>query len=355
MRLLVITQKVDRNDAILGFFHRWLIEFGKHWTRVHVVCLQEGPHALPENISVFSLGKEESKSRLEYIGRFFKYIFMHRNDYDAVFIHMNPIYLVLAGWLWKLLHKPVGLWYVHKSADIKLRVAHFFADKVFTAVKESFPMKSTKLHVLGHGIEIDQFVCGPRKHGNGDNKEVQLLVVGRISKIKNDDVILHAAKFLKQSYNLSFQLTFVGAPISEQDERYFTILKKIVDEYHLNEEVRFIGEVPNYEVASYYCEADIVLNVGSTGGLDKTVIEAMAAKRLVLSTFSGLADFFAPYEKLLMPLQGSAESLAEKIVGLLECSERETITEHLYKTAEKHFAVGTLVYSLSDHLKEQLS
>ena len=27
MKLLVITQKVDKNDAILGFFHRWLIEF----------------------------------------------------------------------------------------------------------------------------------------------------------------------------------------------------------------------------------------------------------------------------------------------------------------------------------------
>lgn len=30
MRLLIITQKVDENDAILGFFHGWIAEFAKH-------------------------------------------------------------------------------------------------------------------------------------------------------------------------------------------------------------------------------------------------------------------------------------------------------------------------------------
>ncbi len=38
MRLLITTQKVDKKDPILGFFHRWLEEFDKHRERLRVVC-----------------------------------------------------------------------------------------------------------------------------------------------------------------------------------------------------------------------------------------------------------------------------------------------------------------------------
>ena len=31
MNLLLITQKIDKDDPILGFFHRWVEEFAKHF------------------------------------------------------------------------------------------------------------------------------------------------------------------------------------------------------------------------------------------------------------------------------------------------------------------------------------
>ena len=58
MRLLIVTQKVDREDDLLGFFHQWIIEFAKHCESVTVICLEEGSHRLPSNVRVFSLGKE---------------------------------------------------------------------------------------------------------------------------------------------------------------------------------------------------------------------------------------------------------------------------------------------------------
>ena len=252
MRLLVVTQKVDRNDAILGFFHRWLIEFAKQWEHVYVICLEEGSYALPENISVFSLGKEKNISRLKYVSRFFKYIFMHRNDYDAVFIHMNPIYLVLAGWFWKLLHKRIGLWYVHKHVDLKLRIAHIFADEIFSAAKESFRLKSKKLHILGHGIDLSQFVCPPRLpsgetgSSKGLGSPVEILTVGRITKIKNCDIILKTARLLKDKHKLFFKLTFVGTPISKEDRLFFEKLKRLTNEYNLTDRVVFRGAVPHH-------------------------------------------------------------------------------------------------------------
>jgi len=73
MRILIITQKVDLDDPLLGFFHRWLEEFAEHTECVHVVCLEEGRHTLPQNVAVTSLGKERGASRLEYLATFYHY------------------------------------------------------------------------------------------------------------------------------------------------------------------------------------------------------------------------------------------------------------------------------------------
>ena len=37
IKLLIITQKVDRNDDVLGFFHGWITEFAKHVEEVTVL------------------------------------------------------------------------------------------------------------------------------------------------------------------------------------------------------------------------------------------------------------------------------------------------------------------------------
>lgn len=47
MNLLIITQKIDQNDDVLGFFHRWVEEFSKYCELVIVICLQKGEYDLP--------------------------------------------------------------------------------------------------------------------------------------------------------------------------------------------------------------------------------------------------------------------------------------------------------------------
>ena len=59
MKLLILTQKVDKNDPILGFFHRWVEEFARHCEQVTVIALGVGEYDLPQNVRVFSLGKEQ--------------------------------------------------------------------------------------------------------------------------------------------------------------------------------------------------------------------------------------------------------------------------------------------------------
>src|SRR6478609_2539072 len=105
MKLLITTQALDSQDSNLGFFHRWVEEFAAHCEKVTVICLREGEHVLPNNVTVLSLGKEAGTSRLTRAVRFLTYIHRYRGEYDAVFVHMNPEYIVLGGYFWRRWHK----------------------------------------------------------------------------------------------------------------------------------------------------------------------------------------------------------------------------------------------------------
>jgi len=37
MKLLIITQAVDKNHPVLGFFHRWVEELAMHFVHIFVV------------------------------------------------------------------------------------------------------------------------------------------------------------------------------------------------------------------------------------------------------------------------------------------------------------------------------
>ena len=63
MKLLIITQKVDMNDDNLGSFHEWLKKLAEK-ADIFVIGNYVGKYDLPENVKVFSLGKEIGVGRL---------------------------------------------------------------------------------------------------------------------------------------------------------------------------------------------------------------------------------------------------------------------------------------------------
>ena len=64
-KLLIITQKVDAQDDLLGFFVDWIAEFARRFEEVHVVALEVGTHSLPGNVTVYSLGKDSGKTKIQ--------------------------------------------------------------------------------------------------------------------------------------------------------------------------------------------------------------------------------------------------------------------------------------------------
>lgn len=257
MKLLIITQAVDAYDPSLGFFLRWIEEFAKHAESIEVVCLKEGKHLLPHNVRVHSLGKEKGTSRIKYIWNFYKYIWQLRHHYDTVFVHMNPEYIVVAGVLWRLMNKKVALWYTHKSVNLKLRIAVLFSHIVFTASKESFRLRTKKLHVMGHGIDTD-FFSSDASIVRGD----WLLSVGRLMKSKRHDLAIRMA--IKEGKELRI--------IGEGPERKH--LEALAVE--LGARVHFLGGLTHAQLRDEYRKAAYLIHTSETGSLDKVVLEALA-------------------------------------------------------------------------------
>lgn len=284
MKLLVVTQAVDQNDPILGFFHGWLLEFARQCESVEVICLREGKHDLPANVHVHTLGKlhhEESLliDRLRYAVRFLILIVRLVRQYSWVFVHMNPEYVLLGAPLWLLLRKRVALWYTHKSVTIKLWFALPFVRHVFTASAESFRIKSKKVLVTGHGIDTDLFDV-PRTL---QKDFLRIITVGRLSSSKRVEALVEAMTFLPR-FGIPYRLVIVGDSVTKADIQYKSDLLQKIHDLNIDLWVTFTGAKESKEIPALLASSDVFLHASDTGSLDKAILEAMSERCIVISS-----------------------------------------------------------------------
>ncbi len=321
MRLLICTQIVDTEDPILGFFHGWLLEFAKRFESVHVICLKEGKHDLPAHVHIHSLGKEYGVSYIRYITRLMSYVWTLRNEHDVVFSHMNPHYIVLAGWFWRLKKKKIFFWRNHAKMNVLTRIAASFARRVFY----TSPYACTRIfsHAVQMPVGIDMSVFQPQADVN--RRDHTVLLLGRLSPVKRPEIFMEASTLVPQYSFHSY------GSVQEGAHAYHAMLEEKSQGH-----VTFHSAVPNYETPKIYSAYDIYVNLTPEGSMDKTVLEASACGALVLvanTSFKGLVP-----EECLISGQ-SPEALASHIRVLTELPRE---TKEAYRVqlqrmvAEKH-------------------
>lgn len=329
MKLLILTQKIDISDPVLGFFHSWVIEFAKYCDKVTVICLEKGGYELPSNVKVISMGKERrsGNARLRkyifrwfYVFKFYKYIWQEKKNYDFVFAHMNPEYVVMGGMFWKLWRKKVSLWYVHRNVDFKLRLAEKMVDFIFTASEESFQLPSKKIKILGHGIDTTKFKIQNSRFKTEKNI-FKIVYVGRISEIKNQKLLIEAVNILVNKWGKkNIRVDFVGIPVYDKDREYLAMLKKMTEENKLNNNIEFKGSIFYKDMPPIYNNAYLSINLCPTGGLDKAVLESMASGCLVVTSNQSFKNILP---SSFLVLESNPLKLAEIIQLILELPENE--------------------------------
>lgn len=310
MKLLVVTQKVDKNDENLGAFYYWFEKLGEGLEKVVLIVSSLGPSPLAANTEAYSLGKEKGRGRIGRIWKFWEFFSHHYAKADAVLFHQIPEFAMAAAPFLVSLRKPSGLWYAHKSVTWKLKVAERIVDHVFTSSPEGFRLPSKKVHYVGQAIHTEMF----RPPSSISTPEtLRLLTVGRISPVKNYETLLRASLILKEKWNRTWILSIVGGGLMARDAAYLESLKKFVKENDLLKEVHFYGSRPYSEIPSILQEHDFFVNLSRTGSLDKAVLEAMSSGLTVLTSNEAYRSLLPPQYFLEL---ASPEFLAGRIMAL---------------------------------------
>lgn len=332
MKLLITVQKIDIDDPILGFFHRWIEKFSEHYQKITVICLEKGECNLPSNVRVLSLGKElrertdlgNSKrsvlggqlQKIKYIARFYHLIWRERKNYDAVFVHMNQEYILLGGKLWLLLGKKVFMWRNHHAGNFLTDIASLFCSKVFCTSRYSYTAKYKKTVLVPVGVDTEKFKVQNEKCKVANS----ILFLGRIAPSKNVDIFIEALGLLKKR-GVNFTASIYGDALSK-DAGYFEKLKLKARELGLDDILKFHAGVPNHETPTIYNAHEIYVNLSSSGMYDKTIFEAMACGCLVLASNVNLQG---QIDGRLIINERKAEVVAEYLARAMFCPGEEKI------------------------------
>jgi len=354
MKLLIITQVIDTEHPVLGFFHRWVEEFAKHCKEVHVICLEAGKQSLPANVTVHSLGKEdylwkrcdlkeeerrgrsfleEQILKIKYTFRFYKYIWRLRKEYDQVFVHMNQEYVLLAGLIWKISGRPVEMWRNHYSGTWLTRLAGWLCQTVYYTSNASYTATFSNSKQMPIGIDPELFKVQPV-----ERRVDSLLYVGRIASSKRIHLILEALDEARiNKPNLT--LTIVGGVVDEAGALYKRQLEQIVSEKSLP--VTFTGPVAWQQLPEIYSTHELCINLSPPGMFDKVIGEALlcgcdvvttnldlervlGSRTLKTAEVKDLSKFFVSHEynqddvsllKQVVTKEHSLPTLVEKVIN----------------------------------------
>jgi glycosyltransferase involved in cell wall biosynthesis len=343
MKLLICTQKVDANDAVLGFFHGWIEHFSKRFSQITVVCLEKGDVHLPSNVDVFSLGKESGTRRLMQATKLLQLSFALRHEYDAVFVHMNQEYVLVAGILWRIFGKKVTMWRNHPKGNSLTDVAVLLCHKVFCTSPHSYTAQFKKTTLMPAGIDTALFSQKEIK-GTGNH----ILSLGRISPIKNIRVFIEALiKVSKEGKR--FNATIVGDVLA-RDKGYAEPLPKLINDNALSENVTIQSGVPHTKTAALYRSSDIFVNLTPSGSFDKTILEAMATGLIPVATNEFLRGVVPGM--FLVPSDDSEKVATALITAIgLSAEERQAYAKKFRDFVAEHHSLDALSEKLFDTLK----
>lgn len=337
-RLLVICQKVDENDDHRGSFVDWLREFSRSFDDVSVIALAKGAYTLPANVHVYSLGKERGNPKILQAVRFYWYLVRLMPTSHGIFAHASPIFVV-ASWPFAfVLRKNIVLWYLHRANTFLLRLAVRLSRFIVTADAKSLTIQHPNIVAVGHGIDSKRFATH-RDWSTIASGPLRIISVGRISSIKNYATLIRAAGLLRDQ-GKAVEVRIVGQSVMASDSEYEQDLTRLVQELRLEDAVRFVGFVAYRDMPAQYAWADIVVGCTPHGGIDKALLEGMAAGCIAFSSNDVMRDTLGRHADALIFEFGNPDDLAEKLQAL---SAFDEVSADMVSSVQNHHNLETTI------------
>jgi glycosyltransferase involved in cell wall biosynthesis len=338
MRIVFVTQQVDPGHPALAATVPKLRALAALVDEVVVLADGAVEGVLPENCRVrtFRAGTKAARG-----ARFEAALARELSGLrgGAVVAHMCPIYAVLAAPLVRPVRIPLVLWFTHWKASRLLRAAERVSTAVASVDVRSFPLPSSKVRAIGHGIDVAEFPCAPAREETG----LRLLALGRYSPAKGLDVVLAALAATAPEVTLRVH----GPALSDDERAHRRELEEAVVELGLTGRVVLGDAVPRPEIPTLLRDSDALVNNMRAGAPDKVVFEAGASCRPVLASnpvFDAFLDAAWRFPR------HDARALADRIDALARvgAEERAAIGRRLRERVEAEHSVQSWARGILD-------
>jgi glycosyltransferase involved in cell wall biosynthesis len=160
------------------------------------------------------------------------------------------------------------LWFTQQGSGSLLNAAARVVDAILTVDERTVPLRSPKVHAIGHGIDVDALRCVPERVA----PLRRLLGLGRYTPVKGWETVLRALAELPQA-----TLVLHGPMSTDADRLYRPQLERLAGELGVGDRVAFGDEVAYAEVPHLFELADAVVNATHGNAADKVVYEAAAS------------------------------------------------------------------------------
>lgn len=341
MRWIMLTRKLDADDDRAGFMLRWVETLAARLDQLDVICQETANPDLPDNVHVYSMGKEVGKGRATQSWRLTQYLRYLVPQADGVFCHMIPRYVLFAA-PWTRLHgKPLFFWYTHRQISRELRAAHALATHILTAAPGSYPLPSGKVHVVGHGIETTLF-----PHAGREASPPAVIHVARLARIKGQDRLLRALSRVAGRGDVGpFRVQIVGGPV-ENEPDYPTQLDQLVRRLDPPPPATFTGPLARTALATVIEDSALAVNLSPPGLFDKAALESMLVGKPTLVMNTDFLPVLGDAADLLyLPHDAHDDALANRLATLLALSPaaRARIGRDLRERVIEAHSLGSLM------------
>jgi glycosyltransferase involved in cell wall biosynthesis len=219
-----------------------------------------------------------------------------------------------------------------RSAKKVITISNFNRDYLRSLVPSE---ERSKISTVYLGVDFGDLRFPKVKN---PNTTPQILAVGRLVPQKGFHFLIEALDLVKK-WNVKFKASIVG----EGPE--FEMLRRLIEERSLEEEVELLGSQPFSEVRKQLAGADILVAPsvkvadGNIDGIPVVLFEAMAARLPIASTLvSGIPEAVKDGETGLLVEEKDVRALAGAIKTLLnDRNLREKLGEAGFQRAKKMF------------------
>ena len=229
--------------------------------------------------------------------------------------------------------------------NIYNRVRHVHVPSLFMGRMIVERGYTAKIHVISNGIQDAFLKTPPDLPSRGGEKEVfKIMMVGRLSQEKRQDVIINALKYSK--YGDRIQLVFAGR--GPEYDKYVELGKE------LKHQPRFIY-VGRDELIEELLTTDLYVHASDMESEAISCIEAFATGLVPVianSEVSATPQFALDGRSLFTP--GSPKDLARAIDYWLDHPEERHHMEEQYRLAGRQYSLAASVTKFEEMLNEEI-